>query len=72
MACALLWQCRSQLPAATKQGRGSVPLLLSVCNLCAVCRACRYMVKLLVTAQAGGQVSSSKQTIDNVIDVPAC
>lgn len=30
------------------------------------------MVKLLVTAQAGGQVSSSKQTIDNVIDVPAC
>jgi hypothetical protein len=30
------------------------------------------MVKLLVTAQAGGQVSSSKQVMDNVIDVPAC
>jgi hypothetical protein len=33
---------------------------------------CRYIVKLLVTAQAGGQVSSSKETVGATIDVPAC
>lgn len=32
----------------------------------------RYLVKLLVTAQAGGQVSSTKEMVGGVLDVPSC
>ena len=32
----------------------------------------RYTVDLLVTSQAGGQVSSSRETLTSVVDVPAC
>jgi hypothetical protein len=44
-----------------------VLLLLLLLLLC-----CRYIVKLLVTAQAGGQVSNSRETVGGIIDVPAC